>query len=168
MCAALCFTPTRNLGSELLWCHETWHEFFFFFLPFKPHSSHKSTKPYFWQSFTFSWPHSTFRKSQQTRDSVFALVRLIAGVTEFPRDPSRGPWTCERVRTWARWVTARLLIPAWASCTLRVIDHYKSFYIMEISRGERSEGLVQGKDSNINSWGSNFRCNSYSCSDPRM
>lgn len=44
-----------------------------------------------------------FHQSQQMRDPVFALVRLRAGVTEYPRDLYQGPpQTCERVRTKAR------------------------------------------------------------------
>lgn len=101
----------------------------------------------FWQTLIFSRLDSTFCESQQTRVSVFALLRLTAGVTESPREPSWGPWTCQRVRSRARWFRARLLIPAWDFCTLCVIDHYKSFYIMEISPGKRSEGFVQGEDS---------------------
>lgn len=140
MCAALCFTPPHGNSGQHYFDIVT-------FLPLNHILYIIVSSQFFWRTLTFSWPHSTFPISQQTKDSVFALVRLIAGATESPRDPSRGPWTCERVRTWARWVTARFLIPAWASCTLCVTDHYKSFYMMEISRGKGSEGWVQGKDS---------------------
>ena len=62
----------------------------------------------------------------------------------------------------------RLLIPPWASCTLCVIDHYKSFYIMEIShgRGQRAEGEDSKPLSSCTlTKEACITCNSYSCSD---
>lgn len=66
--------------------------FSFFFFTSEPHSSHKCIEAIFFDKHSHS-PDNVqhFAKSQQTRDSVFALLRLIAGVAESPRDPSWGP-----------------------------------------------------------------------------
>lgn len=89
MCAAVCFIPPHGNSAQTYFdvMKVTRHERVFTVNCIL----HKCIKSTFFSNKLSQSHIQDFVKVNKQGDSVFALVRLIAGVTESPRDPSRGP-----------------------------------------------------------------------------